>query len=152
MRRPPFAVNDLGEIAIRCADIDAMFAFYRDVVGLEVLSDTRDQGIAFLKICDGFEGHTTVLALFLPHAGRPNLHPHGTDPPETGVRSSLHHLALNVAFDDQDLIMKWLADRNVDYRVQVFGWIGWRGIFFEDPEGNTVEFVAADGSLLDHSL
>ena len=32
------------------------------------------------------------------------------------------------------------------YRVEHFGWVGWRGIFTDDPEGNTVELVAFDPS------
>ncbi|MEO0909089.1 MAG: VOC family protein [Pseudomonadota bacterium] len=148
MAKPPFKIRDLGEVAIRCADLDVMFAFYRDVVGLEVLSDTREDGIAFFKICDGFGGHTTVLALFLPNAGRPDLHPQGVEKPFTGARSSLHHLALTVAFEEQDAIRDWLEKNGVEHQEQVFDWIGWRGIFIKDPEGNTVEFVAADKSLL----
>ncbi len=148
MSRPPFKIQQLGEIAIRCADIDTMFEFYRDIVGLEVLSDTRDAGIAFFRICAGFGGHTTVLALFHTSAGRVDLHPHGTDAPETGAKSSLHHLALTVVYDEQDAIRQWLDDNAIDYKVQVFDWIGWQGIFITDPEGNTVEFVAAEKSLL----
>ena len=148
MPRPPFKIQQLGEIAIRCSDMDTMFEFYRDIVGLEVLSDTRDQGIAFFRICAGFGGHTTVLALFHNTAGRPDLHPSGAEAPETGARSSLHHLALTVAYEEQGAIRKWLEDNAIDYKVQVFDWIGWQGIFIQDPEGNMVEFVAADKSLL----
>ncbi len=151
MPRPPFKVHQLGEIAIRCADMDAMFEFYRNIVGLEVLSDTRDAGVAFFRICAGYGGHTTVLALFHHTAGRPDLHPSGSDAPETGAKSSLHHLALSVAYAEQGAVMKWLDDNAVDYQVQVFDWIGWRGVFILDPEGNTVEFVAADKSLLAQS-
>jgi catechol 2,3-dioxygenase-like lactoylglutathione lyase family enzyme len=146
--RPPFKIYQLGEIAIRCSDMDAMFEFYRDIVGLDVLSDTRDAGIAFFRICTGFGGHTTVLALFHNSTGRPDLHPSGPDAPETGATSSLHHLALTVAYSEQEAIRQWLDDNAIDYKVQVFGWIGWQGIFIQDPEGNTVEFVAADKSLL----
>ena len=148
MSGPPFRVHGLGEIAIRCSDMDAMFEFYRDIVGLEVLSDTRDVGIAFFRIGPGYGGHTTVLALFHVTAGRANLHPRGTQAPATGAGSSLHHLALTVAFDEQETIRQWLEDNAIEYQVQVFDWIGWRGIFITDPEGNTVEFVAADTSLL----
>jgi len=129
-----------------------MFEFYRDIVGLEVLSDTREAGIAFFRICPGFGGHTTILALFHATAGRANLHPQGSDAPETGARSSLHHLALTVAYDEQEAIKQWLAENAIDYQVQIFDWIGWQGIFIKDPEGNTVEFVAAEKSLLENSI
>ena len=146
--RPPFQIREIGEIAIRCFDINLMFEFYRDIIGLEIMNDTRDEGIVFFKICSGFGGHTSVLALFLPDAGRQDLHPHGTKKPETGATSSLHHLALTVAFNEQDAIKNWLNQNSIEWKEQVFEWIGWRGIFFKDPEGNTVELVAADKSLL----
>ena len=73
-----------------------MVSFYRDIVGLEVLSETRNEGIVFFKVRAGHGGHTNVLALFHHEAGRANLHPHSSIPPDTGARSSLHHLALEL--------------------------------------------------------
>ena len=37
-----FSISGLGEIAIRCIDFDAMTAFYRDTLGLELLADEKD--------------------------------------------------------------------------------------------------------------
>ena len=149
---PPFKVHQIGEVAIRCGDIDAMMAFYRDCVGLEIMADFRaESGIVFFKVTEGFNGHTTVLALFAHDAGRADIHDRGTEPPETGARSSLHHLALSVRYEEQDAIMAWLEAQNIPFQTQIFDWVGWRGIFIRDPEGNTVEFVAADASLLKSS-
>lgn len=148
MSARPFAVRDLGEVAIRCMDLDAMFAFYRDVIGLEPLAPP-DEGIAFLRIAEGHGGHTKVLALFLPDAGRAELHPRGAAPPATGAGSSLHHLALNVDFEAQEAAVAWLRTQGLEPRVQEFSWIGWRGVFVRDPEGNTVELVAYSASLRD---
>ncbi len=143
-----FAVRGLGEIAIRCDDVAKMMAFYRDVIGLELLSGDAESDVVFFKIAEGFEGHTCVLALFAKDAGgRPGLHPLSTDAPETGARSSLHHLALNVPFAEQDAVMAWYDSLGQAYRVERFGWIGWRGVFTLDPEGNTVELVAYDASM-----
>ena len=144
-----FKVRALGEIAIRCHDLNVMVAFYRDVIGLEVLADSRSDGIVFFKIADGFGGHTTVLALFRNDAGNPELHPTSAQRPQTGERSSLHHVALSLPFEEQDAVMAWYDAQEIAYRVQEFGWIGWRGIFTRDPEGNTVELVAYDRSMLD---
>lgn len=146
MTAPPFEVRDLGEVAIRCADIDAMFAFYRDIVGLAVLAEP-DGGIAFFRIAPGYAGHTRVLALFGVDAGDPRLHARGTALPATGAGSSLHHVALNIDFAAQDAAVAWLRGHGVATEVQVFGWVGWRGVFFADPEGNTVELVAHHPSL-----
>lgn len=143
-----FQVRALGEIAIRCADLDDMAAFYRDIIGLEHLGGDHRDGIIFFKIAEGFGGHTAILALFHYDAGRRELHARSQEPPATGAGSSLHHLALSLPFAEQEAVMRWFDRQGVDYRVQIFDWIGWRGIFTEDPEGNTVELVAYDPSLL----
>ena len=45
----------------------------------------------------------------------------------------------------------WLDRQAIPYRVETFSWIGWRGVFLTDPDGNTVELVAYEASLLDDS-
>ena len=146
----PFRVRGLGEVAIRCADLDAMVGFYRDVIGLEVLSDGRDEtGVVFFKIAEGVAGHTCVLALFHYTAGRANLHPTATEPPETGAGSSLHHIALSLTRAEQEKAIAHYETIGQTHTLQMFGWIGWRGVFTTDPEGNTVELVAHDPAFLD---
>lgn len=143
-----FRVRGLGEIAIRCRDIAAMTAFYRDVIGLEVLRNFADDGMVFFRIAEGFGGHTAILALFDHRAGRAELHATSDTPPDTGAGSSLHHIALSLPFEEQDAVMAWYDRQGLEYRVQIFDWVGWRGIFTRDPDGNTVELVAYDASLL----
>ncbi|MEM1101085.1 MAG: VOC family protein [Pseudomonadota bacterium] len=138
----PARIHALGEIAIRCRDLPTMRAFYRDVVGLEILRDFSEaSGIVFFRIAPGHGGHTTVLALFDPSAGAARGHKTG-QMPVTGAGSSLHHLALTVDHAAQDPLRAFLDRKGVPHRTEQFDWIGWRGIFIEDPEGNTVEFVA----------
>ena len=43
--------------------------------------------------------------------------------------------------------MDWYDQHDQPYHVEEFSWIGWRGIFTTDPEGNTVELVAHSPSL-----
>ena len=143
-----FRPRALGEIAIRCGDLGRMTAFYRDIVGLEVLRAVDGEGIVFFEIAPGHGGHTSVLALFHHSVGRAELHATSSDPPLTGAQSSLHHIALSLPFEEQGAVMDWYDRNGIDYRVQVFDWIGWRGVFTKDPEGNTVELVAYDASLL----
>ncbi|MEL7348226.1 MAG: VOC family protein [Pseudomonadota bacterium] len=138
-----FTVRALGEVAVRCADLDAMERFYAEVIGLERLA-ARENGIVFFRIAPGHAGHTTVLALFAQDAVvRPGLHPTGAGAPATGAGSSLHHLALTIDYAEQEAAMAWYDRLGQPYRVEQFDWIGWRGVFTEDPEGNTVELVAA---------
>lgn len=132
-----------------------MAAFYEDVLGLERMSGSALDNIVFFHIAEGFGGHTQILALFdkalfaKEASGRPDLHATGVQVPETGAKSSLHHIALTIPFHEQDAAMAWYDSLGQAYRVEHFGWVGWRGVFTEDPEGNTVELVAYDDSLKD---
>ena len=58
-----FTVRALGEVVLRTGRLDEMRAFYRDVIGLEVMRVFED-GMTFFRLAPGFEGHTAVLALF----------------------------------------------------------------------------------------
>ena len=148
MNERGFHVRGLGEIAIRCDDLGRMTAFYGDVLGLEQMEGNVAEGIVFFRIADGFGGHTQVLALFdKQYASRPELHPTRGEAPATGAPSSLHHLAFSLPFGEQEAVMSWYEAQGLPCRVETFGWVGWRGVFTEDPEGNTVELVAYDGSI-----
>ena len=139
-----FRPHGLGEIAIRCADMAAMVTFYEDVIGLERMAGDSDSAIVFFRISEGIAGHTNVLALFRHNvpSPRPGLHPEADEPPATGARSSLHHIALSLPFSEQDAAIAWYEKIKQPYRIEHFGWVGWRGVFTQDPEGNTVELVA----------
>lgn len=144
MKNRDFKVLGLGEIAIRCRDKAAMMVFYDQVIGLEHLAGDVDDVVTFFKIADGVQGHTSVLALF--RHDRESIGAHSVDDqlPATGTGSSLHHIALSLPFSEQQAVMDWYDQIGQEYRVNVFDWIGWRGIFTHDPDGNTVELVARD--------
>jgi catechol 2,3-dioxygenase-like lactoylglutathione lyase family enzyme len=142
-----FKVQGLGEIAIRCLDFDAMAAFYRDIIGLELMSLNAERGIAFFRISNGVAGHTNVLALFRDGAGTKDAKPDASKPLLAGAQSSLHHIALSLPFGEQDAVMRWYEASGISYDVEIFDGVGWRGVFTQDPDGNTVELVAFSESL-----
>jgi catechol 2,3-dioxygenase-like lactoylglutathione lyase family enzyme len=142
-----FKVQGLGEIAIRCVDFDAMLAFYRDVIGLEVMSLNAELGVAFFRISNGVAGHTNVLALFRDGAGTRDAVADSDKPPLAGARSSLHHIALSLPFDELKAAMHWYEGKGLPFEVETFQWAGWRGVFTQDPDGNTVELVAFSANL-----
>lgn len=143
-----FKVRALGEIAIRCANKDRMVDFYRNVIGLTLLSGGDSERVTFFELGESHGGHTAVLALFRSDAEAVGISATSAPPPMTGERSSLHHLALSLPYDEQQAVMDWYDSLSQSYRVEHFRWIGWRGIFTEDPEGNTVELVARDPSFV----
>jgi catechol 2,3-dioxygenase-like lactoylglutathione lyase family enzyme len=134
MARPPFMVRDLGEVAIRCRDLAAMTAFYRDIVGLEVVEGDYAETIVFLRVGEGFAGHTSVVALFTAVDG---------EEPENGGTSSLHHLALTVKVAELTPALAWYRAHGLEPTTAEHRWIGWNSVYVKDPEGNTVELVAS---------
>ena len=134
MARPPFTIGDLGEVAIRCRDLAAMTAFYRDIVGLEVIEGDYSDTIVFLRVGEGFAGHTQVVALFTATDG---------EEPEGGGGSSLHHLALTVKAEDLAPALAWYRAHGLESTTAEHRWIGWDSVYVKDPESNTVELVAS---------
>ncbi|SIS69082.1 Glyoxalase/Bleomycin resistance protein/Dioxygenase superfamily protein [Roseivivax lentus] len=128
-----FRIRGLGEVAIRCRDIEAMSAFYEGVLGLARMEGNESPHIRFFRIAEGVAGHTTVLALF--------------EEPEAIPRGALHHIALSLPVEEQAALCAEYDRRGIAWREEIFGWIGWRGIFTCDPEGNTVEVVAYNPDL-----
>lgn len=124
-----FAPRALGEVAIRCRNLPTMERFYGEVLGLPLLA-RRPGGITFFRVAQGFGGHVAVVALFEDAA-------HGPGP------GALHHLALTVTPHDQARAADWFRRLGIACRFEEFPWIGWRGLFLSDPEGNVVELVAA---------
>ena len=121
----------LGELAIRVSDMDAAVAFYRDVVGLELYRDLRPL-VVFLKIADGVEGHPQLFGIF---------------DRETDVAqptSTLDHFAFSIDLADYDSEKQRLESLGVAVATKEFPNFHWRSLFFYDPEGNTIEFVAYD--------
>jgi catechol-2,3-dioxygenase len=55
-------IRALGETVLRVKDLERVKRFYTDVIGLDVLREF--DGIVFLKVSDGYGGHTQIIGLF----------------------------------------------------------------------------------------
>jgi catechol 2,3-dioxygenase-like lactoylglutathione lyase family enzyme len=135
-------IKGLGEVSIRVKDLDAMQKFYEEVVGLEVLS--RDESYVFFKIAEGYGGHTQNLALFRAD-NRMFIETMSLQLDQK--KSTLHHIALNIALEDYKSEKKRLEGLELKVVATDHAWIHVRSLYFPDPEGNLIEFVCYDGSL-----
>jgi catechol 2,3-dioxygenase len=130
---PNKAIRFLAELGLRVNDLGRMRAFYRDVVGLDVFSE--GPGIAFFRVADGVEGHPQLIALFDRHT-------------EVGpATSTLDHFAFLIDVNRYDAEWRRLEELGIDVLPKEFPDFHWRSLFFSDPEGNRVEFVAYDRSV-----
>jgi catechol 2,3-dioxygenase-like lactoylglutathione lyase family enzyme len=139
-----FSARGLGEIVLRVRDLDAMIAFYRRALGLELLRRISDD-IAFLRVAEGFGGHTQILGFFRDRQPS-NFRRRewaGHDP----ARTTLHHFALEIARDQYESALAHLERQGIATDTAVHAWIGWRSIYFRDPEDNTVELVCFDPAI-----
>jgi catechol-2,3-dioxygenase len=130
------SIKMLGELALRANDLDAMVAFYRDVVGLEVYRDLRPL-LVFLEISDGVEGHPQLMGIFDRET-------------EVGQeKTTLDHFAFSIDLADYESEKARLEGLGVALATREFPAFHWRSLFFFDPEGNTVELVAYDPSVVE---
>lgn len=121
-------IEAIVETAIYADDLGAVEAFYRDVLGLEVIGKEEGRHV-FFRVGD------SVLLAFAPEATLrgDTLPPHGAKGPG--------HLALGVRADGLDA---W-RDRLGGFGVAIEKEVGWprggRSIYFRDPSGNSVELI-----------
>jgi catechol-2,3-dioxygenase len=135
----PGRIKGLGEIALRVRDLDAMQRFYEQVIGLEVLS--RFDKAVFFKLADGFGGHTQVLALF----------DRSTQPGYSGLNAAtttIDHIAFEIDRADFDAERKQLQELGLTVETADHPWVHWRSLYVNDPEGNTVELVCHDPTVV----
>jgi len=126
-------VKGLGEVSIQVRDLNAMHKFYEEVVGLEVIR--QEDEYVFFKVAEGYGGHTQNLALF---EASNTLNPQ---------ESTLHHIALNVALEDFETEKMRLEGLGLKVNATVHEWLHVRSMYFYDPEGNHLEFVAYDETV-----
>lgn len=126
-------IGGLGEVALQVNNLDASQAFYQDKIGLELMR--RFPESAFFKIGDGFAGHTVILALF------------DRSTKVEQAKTTLDHLAFTIDIADFESEQQRLESLGVPTRTSTHAWVQWRSIYVDDPDGNTVEFVAFDPSI-----
>jgi catechol 2,3-dioxygenase-like lactoylglutathione lyase family enzyme len=131
-------IKGLGEIALRVEDLDHMQRFYEEVIGLELIK--RFENAAFLKLADGYGGHTQVLALFdrKGQAGYAGLNP---------LKTTVDHIAFEIGLTDFAAEKDRLEGLGVAVTTAEHPWIRWRSLYVRDPEGHSVELVCFDPTV-----
>ncbi len=136
-------IRALGETVLRVKDLERVKRFYADVIGLDVLREF--DGIAFLKVSDGYGGHTQIIGLF--HESLPAPFPKDARVPVHLVGTSLHHFALEIDKNDFDAELARLQRLEVKVTTVEHQWCRWRSLYVRDPEGNILELVCYDAAI-----
>jgi catechol-2,3-dioxygenase len=120
----------IAEIVLWTADKEAALRFYRDLLGLEVISPPHLAN-AFLKAGEGQAGVPQMIVL-VPKSAEVKAQPSGYQ---------LHHLAFELppeGFEAQQaaLVAAGFSPRGGKHPV-----LASRTLYVDDPDGNEVEFI-----------
>lgn len=125
------AIRGISEIVLWAHDQPAMVRFYRDVLGLTVISPPERTNPIFLQAGPGQAGVPQMIVIVqLPPEAPPFASPR-----------TLHHLALEVAPEDFDAEKARLESLGYRLRSGQHPVIPSRTMYLDDPEGNEVELI-----------
>ena len=130
----PTHITGIAEIVLWTADQPRSVAFYRDLLGLVVISPPALKNV-FLKAGEGNAGIPQMLVL-VPKSPEVLAQPSGYQ---------LHHLALEVAAAEFDALHGELTAAGYTPRGGKHPVLAGRTIYVEDPDGNEVELICAEG-------
>jgi catechol 2,3-dioxygenase len=125
-------VEGLAEVVLNVRDMGRALAFYRDVLGLEVISPPERPSPVFLRAgMATAELPALVVLVQLPPDADPFVAPR-----------TLHHLALAVPAEAFDAAQATLAARGFAIRTGQHPILPSRTMYVDDPDGNEVELIA----------
>ncbi|HVF98784.1 MAG TPA: ClpX C4-type zinc finger protein [Chloroflexia bacterium] len=127
-------VVGISEIVLWVADKEASLRFYRDLLGLEVISPPELRN-TFLRVGEGNAGIPQMIVL-VPKTDEISDKPSGYQ---------LHHLALELPEDKFDLQQESLVQAGYQPRPGKHPVLPSRTMYVDDPDGNEVEFICRFG-------
>ena len=123
-------VVGISEIVLWTADKERALQFYRDLLGLEVISPPSLPNV-FLKAGEGNAGIPQMIVL-VPKSEEVKAKPSGYQ---------LHHMAFELPEADFDAQHSALVDAGYTPRGGKHPVLASRTMYVDDPDGNEVEFI-----------
>ena len=123
-------VVGIAEIVLWTSDQQRALQFYRDLLGLEVISPPSLPNV-FLKVGEGNAGIPQMIVL-VPKSEEIKARPSGYQ---------LHHLALELPEDQFEHQHDALVAAGYEPRGGKHPVLASRTMYVDDPDGNEVEFI-----------
>lgn len=125
------AIRGLAEIVLTVQDLPASLAFYRDVLGMQVVSPAEFKGPVFLQAGGGrsYITNTVVLA-----PAKPGMPPYAKP-------QSLNHIGFEVDGESFDAEVARLQGLGLEVRFGKHPLFPSRTAYVTDPDGNEVELI-----------
>jgi catechol 2,3-dioxygenase len=132
-------VMHIAELGLRVTDLPRAVAFYQEVLGLEIVRAYPT--IVFLKTGEldsplGHGGHPQLLVLF-----------------DRKVKldialTTVDHFAFEISLEKYPTERERLEQMGLELTERIwrgeYAWLQARSVFFDDPDGNTIELIAHD--------
>jgi len=134
----------IAELGLRVTDLPRSVKFYQEVLGLEIVRAYPT--IVFLKAGEldsplGRGGHPQLLVLF-----------------DRKVKldialTTVDHFAFEISLEQYQTERERLEQMGVELTERIwqgeYAWLQARSMFFDDPDGNTIELIAHDPNAAD---
>ena len=130
-------IRGLAEVVLVVQDLERSLAFYRDLLGLTVISPPTLPAV-FLRVGEEREGVPQQIVLVPRGAGA------AREAADTTERV-LHHIGLEVAPDRYDAERARLAAAGLNVRDGAHPFLAVEAFYVDDPDGNEVELVRRTG-------
>ena len=130
-------IRGLAEVVLVVQDLERSVAFYRDLLGLTVISPPGLPAV-FLRVGEERAGVPQQIVLV----------PRGTDAAGAAASKAdrvLHHIGLEVAPDRYDAERQRLAAAGLEVRGGGHPFLPVEAFYIDDPDGNEVELVRHTG-------
>jgi glyoxylase I family protein len=125
-------ITGLAEVVLNVHNLEAALAFYRDLLGLTVISPPERKNPIFLRAGDANAELPALVVL---------AQMKGEDSPFVQPRP-LNHLALAISAESFDGTMAALLARGFAVRTGQHPVLPSRTMYVDDPDGNEVELIA----------
>ena len=140
----PLRVMHIAELGLRVTDLSRAVAFYQETLGLELVRAYPT--IVFLKVGEldsplGRNGHPQLLVLF-----------------DRKVKldialTTVDHFAFEISLEQYPTERERLKQMGLELTERIwqgeYAWLQARSVFFDDPDGNTIELITHDPTSTD---
>ena len=132
-------VMHIAELGLRVTELPRAVAFYQEVLGLEIVRAYPT--IVFLKAGEldsplGRGGHPQLLVLF-DRKVKLNI-----------ALTTVDHFAFEISLEQYQTERERLEQMGLELTERIwqgeYAWLQARSVFFDDPDGNTIELIAHD--------
>jgi len=146
MNKPNQSITGIAEIALRVHDLDLMRKFYEQVIGLEVLRESKDSKGTVIVVFYAVGAGNDYLALF--EEKLMDWYTRDKSPQIDPKLTTLSHFALSIALDNFESEKKRIEQLGIEIvHSNTSSWLHCRMFYFFDPEGNLIEFNSYDESV-----